>query len=261
MPSPTEPKELYGANARYPFGMKRNPYDMQVATAFKASREVPREGLEEWRAAVGRYLAPGMTVVDIGAGTGAYAAAFRDWFGVDVIAVEPSDAMRSHIPATIPAFAGEAAALPLPDDSADAVWLSLVLAHVPDLEAAAYEIRRVLRPGGRIIIRQGFPGRLDGVELVRWFPETARVASTFPTLEDTCRAFACAGFEREALASVRETRPGGAAGLLAETDALRAADTTLRAITDDEFERGRDRLRAARADEPRDNWLDLVVLR
>ena len=241
--------------------MARNPYDQAVADAFKASREVPRGGLAEWRAAVGRYVHPGMTLVDIGAGTGAYAAAFSDWFGVDVIAVEPADAMRAHIPPPIQALAGDACALPLPDGSADAAWLSLVIQHVPDLDAAAREIRRVLRPGAPVLIRQGFPGRLDGVELVRWFPETARVANTFPSVDDACGAFATAGFRRESLELVRETRPGTVADLLRQVDTLRTADTTLRALTGDEFERGKERLRRAGADAPRDNWLDLLVLR
>jgi precorrin-6B methylase 2 len=38
--------------------------------------------------------------VDIGAGTGAFAAAFSDWFDLSVLAVEPSAAMRDQIPRT-----------------------------------------------------------------------------------------------------------------------------------------------------------------
>ena len=146
--------------------MARISYDEQTAAAFKAVREVPRDGLWEWRDAVRRHLRPsrGMTLVDIGAGTGAFAAAFRDWFDLSVLAVEPSAAMREEIPRTpaIRVLEGHAGALPLPDESADAAWLSLVIHHIPDLEAAAREIRRVLRPGAPVLIRQGFPGRLDG---------------------------------------------------------------------------------------------------
>jgi ubiquinone/menaquinone biosynthesis C-methylase UbiE len=112
----------------------RISYDEQTAAAFKAVREVPRDGLVEWREAVRRHLRPsrGMTLVDIGAGTGAFAAAFSDWFGLSVLAVEPSAAMRDQIPRTpaIQALEGNAGALPLPDDSADAAWLSLVIHHI-----------------------------------------------------------------------------------------------------------------------------------
>src|ERR671936_1185935 len=109
----------------------RLSYDEQTAAAYKAVREVPRGGLSEWREAVRRHLrpSPGMTLVDIGAGTGVFAAAFADWFDLSVVAVEPSAAMRDQIPRTtaIQVLEGDAGALPLPDASADAAWLSLVI--------------------------------------------------------------------------------------------------------------------------------------
>ena len=78
--------------------MARISYDDQTAAAYKAVREVPRDGLGAWREAVRRHLrpSPGMTVVDIGAGTGAFAAAFSDWFGLAILAVEPSAAMQTR---------------------------------------------------------------------------------------------------------------------------------------------------------------------
>src|SRR5690242_512213 len=260
--------------------MARISYDEGMAAAFKAVREISRDGLSEWRDAVGRHLrpAPGMTLVDIGAGTGVFASAFRDWFGLRVVAVEPSAAMREHIPWTpgIEVLAGDAGALPLADASADGAWLSLVIHHILDLEGAAREIRRVLRPGAPVLIRQAFPDRYepsgpltrDAIETVRWFPETARMAATFPSLDETCAAFAAAGFRREALEQVRDSKTTSPADLLSRADTLRRADTTMRSLTDDEFRRGKERLRRAvrRAEaggvrEPRGNWLDLLVLR
>lgn len=257
--------------------LARISYDEQTAVAFKAVREVPRDGLSEWREAVRRHLRPsqGMTLVDIGAGTGAFAAAFSDWFDLSVLAVEPSAAMRDQIPRTpaIQVFEGNATALPLPDGSADAAWLSLVIHHIPDLEVAAREIRRVLRPGAPVLIRQGFPDRyepsgnlkLDSIELVRWFPETARAIDTFPSVTDTCKAFASAGFHQDALEQVRETYAASLGDFLGQLDTFRDADTTMRDLTEEEFLRGKERLRRAVRDaedtETRSNWLDLLVLR
>src|SRR4029450_1060304 len=242
-------------------------YDEQTATAFKAVREVPRDGLSEWREAVRRHLHPsqGMTLVDIGAGTGAFAAAFSDWFGLSIFAVEPSAAMRTQIPGRrdIQVLEGDASSLPLPDGSADGAWLSLVIHHIPDLEAAAREIRRVLRPGAPVLIRQGFPGRLERVENVRWFPETARTVDTYPSVEQTCQAFAAAGFSREALEQIPETYTASLAEFLAQLDTFRRADTTIRALTEEEFQRGKERISQAvqgakgtHSLEPRSNWLD-----
>ncbi len=256
--------------------MARISYDERTAAAFKAVREVPRDGLSEWREAVRRHLRPsrGMTLVDIGAGTGAFAAAFSEWFDLSVLAVEPSAAMRAQIPQSpaIGVLEGDAMSLPLPDASADAAWLSLVIHHIPDLEAAAREIRRVLRPGAPVLIRQGFPDRyepsgdlrLDSIEIARWFPETARTIATFPSLSDTCDAFAAAGFHQHALEQVRETYPASLADFLGQLDTFRDADTTMRKLTESEFVRGKERLRRAvdtAKPEPRSNWLDLLVLR
>jgi SAM-dependent methyltransferase len=250
----------------------RISYDDQTAAAYRAAREIPRDGLSEWREAVRRHLrpSPGMTLVDIGAGTGQFSTAFSEWFDIDVVAVEPSAAMRERIPRTpaIRALDGSASALPLQDASADGAWISLVLHHIPDLGAAAREIRRVLRPGAPVLIRGGVaPTSHDGIENVRWFPETARLIDTFPSIEDTCRAFAAAGFPAHAHELVRETRGGRLVELLDHVDTLRRADTTMRSLTDEEFLRGKERLRrAVDAEDPanpdtRSNWLDLLVLR
>jgi ubiquinone/menaquinone biosynthesis C-methylase UbiE len=249
--------------------VRLNPYDEQVASAFRDSREIPREGLSEWREAIRRHLdpKPGMTLRDLGAGTGAFTDAFVDWFGVNVVAVEPSAAMRSHIRRTelTEVLDGDALSIPLEDDAADGAWLSLVIHHIPDLAAAAREIRRVLRPGAPVLLRQGFPDSdLSGIEMVRWFPETAKLVATYPTLAETCSAFAAAGFRRETVEPVCDIRPEPLAEFLAQADTLRTADTTLRNLTEDEFQRGKERLRRAVESgdtEPRTNVLDLLVLR
>ena len=253
--------------------MARISYDDQTAAAYKAVREVPRDGLGAWREAVRRHLRPSprMTVVDIGAWTGAFAAAFSDWFGLAIVAVEPTAAMRAQIPRRpgIRVVDGHASAVPRPDHSADGVWLSLVIHHIPDLEAAACEIRRVLRPGTPVLIRQGFPGRADTTHTFPWefFPEIARSVNTYPSVEQVCQAFATAGFRRDALEQVPETLTS-LAEFLDQADNFRWADTNMRALTEEEFLRGKEQLRRAVQDagrtgrrETRTNWLDLLVLR
>jgi len=242
--------------------MARIAYDDLDAAAFAANRHVNDDGLAAWREAIGRHLKgrhpKGPRLLDLGAGTGWWSGAFSRWYeGIDVIAIEPSAAMRDRrvYPRMV---AGDAAHLPLSDGSVDAVWLSTVIHHIPDLAAAARELRRVLRPGGRVLIRSGFPGRSDGVTLFRFFPEAVRVVDTYPSVADIEAAFT--GFTTVALEPVRQTT---APSLRAAAAGLRRdAHTPLKLIADDEYAAGLARLhRAAEVESgPVIDVLDLLVL-
>ncbi|MGW4893059.1 class I SAM-dependent methyltransferase [Kitasatospora sp. NPDC004240] len=247
--------------------MTHQDADARTAAAYRASRELPRDGLSAWRSAVAEEagLASGQVLLDVGAGTGAFATAFHDWFGVRVLAVEPAAAMRALIPATpgqVEPLEGRAERLPLPGASADAAWLGSVLHHIDDLEAAARELRRVLRPGAPVLIRNTFPGRCADDLRVRFFPEAARSIDGYPSVEAVCAAFAAAGFRRTALRSL----PQRSAATLAEYAARlsREADSKLRALTDAEYAAGLRRLHTATAERPQEpavSWMDLLVLR
>ncbi len=93
-------------------------YNDDEAAAFEATRHIAHEGLTAWKAAVARHLKPGSAtrLLDLGSGTGRWASAFSDWYGIEVVAVEPSQAMRarSSDPHVLP---GDASAIPLADTS------------------------------------------------------------------------------------------------------------------------------------------------
>jgi ubiquinone/menaquinone biosynthesis C-methylase UbiE len=81
--------------------MARIAYNSHDAAAFDVSRHIADQRLTAWRDAVARHLdpRPGTRLLDLGAGTGMWARAFTDWHDdVDVIAVEPSEAMRARCP-------------------------------------------------------------------------------------------------------------------------------------------------------------------
>lgn len=88
-------------------------------------------------------------VVDLGAGTGILTGALAH-LGADVVAVEPDQAMLAELRRQLPgvqAVEGSAEALPLPDQSADAVLCGQAM-HWFDLDRALPEIARVLTAGG-----------------------------------------------------------------------------------------------------------------
>ncbi|HEX5597629.1 MAG TPA: methyltransferase domain-containing protein [Micromonosporaceae bacterium] len=243
--------------------MARIAYNSHDAIAFEATRHIPDQGLAAWRDAVTRHLTPrpGTRLLDLGAGTGMWTRAFTDWYGnINVIAVEPSEAMRTRClhPQVL---AGDASNIPLADSSVDAAWLSTVIHHVPDLTAAAQELRRVLRPDGPVLIRSAFAGRHQAITLFRFFPEAIRVLDTYPSKDDVEAAFATAGFTTISFEQIPQTTSPSLRESLANL--RREAHTPLQLITDDEYSTGLARLhRAAQAEcGPVIDTLDLLVLR
>jgi ubiquinone/menaquinone biosynthesis C-methylase UbiE len=237
-------------------------YDSDAAAAFAATRHLPLEGLNAWRRAVAAHLRPhrGTRLLDLGAGTGMWASAFEHWYeAVEVVAVEPAPAMRAHHRHR-PLVAGDATAIPLRDGSVDAAWLSTVVHHLPDLTAAAGELRRVLRPDGPVLIRSAFPGRAAGVTLFRFFPEAVRVLHTYPSVDDVTAAFGSAGFTAAALEQIPQTTAGSLRDVA--TTLRREAHTPLQLITDSEYAAGVARLNDAAEveDGPVVDTLDLLVL-
>jgi SAM-dependent methyltransferase len=95
-------------------------------------------------------LRPGRTVVDLAAGSGKLSRPLAK-LGCEVVAVEPVAEMRAAIGPGIEALDGTAEAMPLVDDSADAVTVGQAF-HWFDGPKALAEIERVLRPGGALAL-------------------------------------------------------------------------------------------------------------
>jgi SAM-dependent methyltransferase len=255
--------------------MARVDYD-RMAPAYVTGRALPPEGMAPWREAIRAWLPrdPGdrAPALDLGAGTGQFAAAIAGWFGVEVVAVEPSGGMRAQAARAFPHrgvrwVAGLAERLPLRDRACAWAWVSTVVHHLDDLEAAAAELRRVLRPGAPVLVRQAFPGRMDDISLYRRFFPAAGASliegGGLPSVERLSAAFVCAGFRAESLQAVDQV---SATSLAAYRDKVRLrADTGLRLLADDQFAAGLAALdRAVEAETspaPVVDRLDLLVLR
>ena len=108
-------------------------------------------------------LPPGATVVELGLGTFPNAQYYSGARGLDLIGIDPNDAMEPYARDAFAKYGleagtnglrvvhGVAEALPLAANSADAVVCTLTLCSVVDPKAAIGEILRVLKPKGTFL--------------------------------------------------------------------------------------------------------------
>jgi demethylmenaquinone methyltransferase / 2-methoxy-6-polyprenyl-1,4-benzoquinol methylase len=137
------------------------------------------------RCLLGAGLRPGQRVVDIAVGTGLLA---REALAItgdrrQVIGVDLSEGMLAiaREKLAIPLVQGAAEALPLADGIADFVTMGYALRHLADLVAAFREFRRILKPGGTMLLlevgrpnNKRFSGILASAYLGRMVPLLSR---------------------------------------------------------------------------------------
>jgi demethylmenaquinone methyltransferase/2-methoxy-6-polyprenyl-1,4-benzoquinol methylase len=132
----------------------------QVAAAYDRTNTVLSLGNDRfWRVATLRAVAPqrGERILDLAAGTGTSSMAFVP-SGAHVVAADFSRGMieegrRRHgdVP-NLEFVQADATDLPFADGEFDAVTMSFGLRNVIDPRRALRELRRVTRPGGRIVV-------------------------------------------------------------------------------------------------------------
>lgn len=109
---------------------------------------------------------PDERLLEIGVGTGYYSCDLAEWVAPEGT-LELFDLQREFLDHVMRAAGerglsnlvptqGDATALPYEDASVDAVVLTAVLGEIPDTGAALREIRRVLKPGGRLVVGELF---------------------------------------------------------------------------------------------------------
>jgi demethylmenaquinone methyltransferase/2-methoxy-6-polyprenyl-1,4-benzoquinol methylase len=101
-------------------------------------------------------LVPGMRVLDVASGTGPTARAIRDIVRDEALitCLEPSSGMLAESRKTLRCehIQAGAEAMPIASESYDFLTMGFALRHVDDLERAFLEYRRVLKPGGKVLI-------------------------------------------------------------------------------------------------------------
>ena len=162
-----------------------------VARRYDVTNDVLSLGQDRrWRKRVIAAVAPrpGERVLDLAAGTGTSSQPFAD-AGATVVPCDFSlgmlqvgKAAKPHLPFT----AGDGTRLPFADGTFDAVTISFGLRNIVDPLAGLRELRRVTRPGGRIVVCEFShptwqPFRTVYVEyLMKALPAVARAVSSSP---------------------------------------------------------------------------------
>jgi ubiquinone/menaquinone biosynthesis C-methylase UbiE len=110
--------------------------------------------------------APGLRVLEVGPGTGYYALPVAGWLApggrLDVLDVQQEmldHTLRRAAEEGITSLSGvraDAREMPFADHTFDAAYLVTVLGEIPDQTAALRELRRVVKPDGRIVVGELF---------------------------------------------------------------------------------------------------------
>jgi ubiquinone/menaquinone biosynthesis C-methylase UbiE len=220
-------------------------YDGRMSTGYESGRALSAEAVDTWAKVVAPFVQhdEGFRILDLGAGTGRFAALFARTFKAQVTGVEPSKGMlavatRGDKLTNLAYVAGAAECIPLRSESCDLVWLSQVWHHIRDHQACGRELRRVVvSDGACVLIRGAFGDQLDGFPtFFRYWPSTREICQQLPTIRQTVDALETNGF---LLAEHRRVRQVTATSLseFAKRTQLRA-DTALALISDSDFQVG-----------------------
>jgi arsenite methyltransferase len=197
-------------------------------------------------------LAPGALVVDVASGPGTSAIQVAQETGCQVLGVDLAAenvaraaraAEHAGLAERVSFVEGDAEALPLQDDAADAALCECALCTFPDKSTAARELARVLKPGGRVAIsditarRDELPPELTGMQA--W---VACIADARP-LEEIASLLEEVGLAVEST----ERHDEALAAMLDRIDArLKAARLLGSGLFGDGIARGRELVDAAR---------------
>ena len=235
--------------------MRRVDYDTEQYRDYARGRALGGEQLQTWISAFEAVL-PGrrpLAGLDVGSGTGRFTPALARAFG-PVTGVEPSIRMREVAEAQsrypgVRYLAGSAEDLPVPSGSADYALLFLSWHHVQDKPRAVRELARVLRPGGRLLLRANFSDHHPQPWWLEHFPRGLEVdAAMFQPLHEVIAMFTSAGWRVTSFGTVTEPSAGTRADLL---ERLRLGTLSLFAqLSPDEQETGLRSLEQAVAMDP-----------
>jgi ubiquinone/menaquinone biosynthesis C-methylase UbiE len=232
-----------------------------IATTYDAARGHTLSVMRQWLDLIAAHVpfVPQL-IVDVGCGTGRFSLPLADRFRAKVIGIDPSQSMLAvartkHGNARVEFRLAPAESLPLVDGSADLVFMSMVLHHLPDKDAAARECRRILRADGRFCMRTCT--REVDYPQSRFFPGIlSMLEAELPSAAEIIALFEAAGLKSCAHQLVTHTL---ATDWQQFSDKLAwRADSFLARLPDEEFAAGMAKLRAHAAQSASEHITEMI---
>ena len=135
--------------------------------------------------------------MDLGCGTGRFAAALRERHGCEVVGVDPSPGMLAVArdrDAGVRWIEGCAEAIPLEDEAVERAVMQTVVHLVEDRDAACAEFRRVVGPAGTAAIHAVDPAGAERFWMADLMPSWAAIdEARFPAPNALAAEFSAAG--------------------------------------------------------------------
>lgn len=128
-------------------------YDKYAEKYDRCFAPLERLGLADWRRQALGLIAEGSRILELGCGAGANFAfypptrlAVSSELSIKMLEVAGTKLAANHL------VQADAQSLPFGDDEFDSVFATLVFCSIPDPSLAFAEARRVLRPGGQLVL-------------------------------------------------------------------------------------------------------------
>ncbi|MCA1634120.1 MAG: class I SAM-dependent methyltransferase [Acidobacteria bacterium] len=221
-----------------------------IPAAYDRGRDHGPEVLRLWTDVVSSYVGGRRidTVLDLGCGTGRFSEALAARFDAEVVGVDPSKKMldqarRKRRDRRVRYELGGGEAIPLPDDSVDLIFMSMIFHHFDNPTLAARECRRALRDGGTAFLRAGTRERISSYPYVEFFPASRPLLEEcLPTGAFMREVFESAGFSTVASDVVVQVIAPGYAAYAEKLSA--GADSVLARLARSDFEEGIEAMRS-----------------
>jgi len=218
--------------------------ETEIAATYDRGRDHGPEVLRLWMDVVASHVEGQRirTILDLGCGTGRFSEGLAARFDAEVIGLDPSQKMLDQaraklVDGRVRFEQGRGESIPIPDNSVDLIFISMVFHHFDDPALVARECGRALRDRGTVFLRAGIREQISLYPYVKFFPESVPILEeVLPTQTFVREAFVAAGFHLFAAEVVTQEI---ARDYTIYADKLSAgADSVLARLTPHEFDNG-----------------------